>query len=198
MNSDIAKEWPWRFNLLDIPTSAALAGITAGLLLTRAQFAMSLRPDIGWSGHDEKSRYLTNAAWTVHLQNHGPGRCRIKKIEYSYALIGKLSSNWKTWDMLVDELAELGILVGRDYHLENNSVGRTIPVTSERTLETELAAFTRECLTRLSSLDMAVEVEDIIGDAYTRTIEILRAAHRTIELKTADVTKTNRFRRKSQ
>jgi hypothetical protein len=198
LNSEFVKRWPWRFTLLDISTCAALAGIVAGLLLTRAQFSMSVRPAVGWSGHEAKSNLLADAAWTVHLTNHGPGRCRISKVEYSYTLTDKLPSDWKTWDMIIGELTEAGILINRDYHLEDNGVGFTIPVTSGRAQETELAAFTRRCLTRLSALDIALEVDDVIGDTYARTINVLHGAQRAIEFKGAHSAKTNLFRRKPQ
>lgn len=48
LDSEVAARWPWRFNLLDVPTSATLVGIVAGLLLTRAQFSKSVSPAIGW------------------------------------------------------------------------------------------------------------------------------------------------------
>ena len=56
-------------------------------------------------------------------------------------------------------------------------------MTLGRTEEAELAAFTKTCLTKLSSLKVALEVEDAIGDTYARTMDCLRGAHRFIEFK---------------
>src|ERR1700733_11680984 len=118
LDPGVAQVWPWRFTLLDTPTSAALAGAIAGLLLTRAQFSRTIQPAIGWSGDEEqRGSYLETPAWVVHLYNNGPGRCRIRSVKHSYTLTGQSPSPWGTWDSMVEQLAENGILRNRDYHL---------------------------------------------------------------------------------
>lgn len=197
LDPGVIKQWPWRFNLLDISTCATLAGIVAGLLLTRAQFARSIRPAIGWRAWEvKKSNYLVDSAWTVYLYNHGPGNCQVNKARYSYALTDRPPSGWKTWDMTVEELADMGMMRNRDYYLEDIGVGFSIPVAAVLLEDSELAAFTSACLAKLSSLDVMLEIEDALGDIYARTIECLRDAHKATEFKNVNIARASRFRKR--
>jgi hypothetical protein len=181
LGSEAASQWPWRFNLLDIPTCATLIGLIAGLLLARAQFSKSMTPAVGWRGGTvKKSDRIPRAAWTVLLYNYGPGNCRVAKIQYSYTLNGQAPSSWETWDVTVEKLAEKKIIRNRDYYLRNIGIGFTIPVDSADQRDSELAAFTMESL----------------GDIYGRTIECLHTAHKQVNFRNENDLKTNRFRRR--
>jgi hypothetical protein len=194
----MAKQWPWRFNLLDISTCSTLAAILAGLLLTRAQFARTVRLAIGWRrDEEEESTHVKNPAWTVRMHNHGPGWCQVTKISYSYALTGHQPSGWKAWDMVLDELDRVDIKLKRDYYLVNIGVGLTIPATNQVSQNIETAAFTESCLRRLSSLDIRLEVESAVGDIYQRTVRCLHTAHKIIDFKKSSAIKNNRLRKHS-
>lgn len=143
----------------------------------------------------KKSTHIANAAWTVFLYNYGPGNCHVKKIEYSYALTGQPASGWKSWDSVVKELADAGIMRSRDYHLRGIGAGSVIPVDSVSREGAELAAFSKECLAKISSMDVALEVEDVLGDIYGRTIECFRAAHKITEFRYGNSAKTVKFRK---
>jgi hypothetical protein len=197
LNAEVVRQWPWRFGLLDITSCATLIGLIAGLLLTRAQFSKSMTPAVGWRGSmANKSARIPRAAWTVFLYNYGTGNCRVIKIQYSYTLSGRAPSSWETWDVIVKKLAEEKMIRNRDYYLRNIGIGFTIPIDSTDRRDSELAAFTIESLARLSSLDVALEVEDMLGDTYGRTIECLHTAHENIKFRYANDLKTNRFRRR--
>jgi hypothetical protein len=199
LGSGLDKQWPWRFNLLDVSTCATLVGIIAGLLLTRAQFSKTMRPAVGWWGLErKKSSHIEDSVWTVFLYNYGPGNCRIKKIEYSYTLVGQSSSGWKPWETVVDDLAAIGIYRSRDYHLVSYSAGFTIPADSARREEEELAAFSKECINKLSSMDISLEVEDALGDTYERIIQCLHNAHKITELRHQNSSGAGRFHRRLQ
>ena len=199
LNPGIASQWPWRFNLLDIATCTTLVGVITGLLLTRAQFSKSMTPAIGWRGSmANKSVRIPRAAWTVFLYNYGPGNCRVAKIQYSYTLTGQTSSDWKSWDALVGELAKEKMKRNRDYYLRNIGIGFTIPVGSTSEHDSEIAAFTTESLTRIASLNIAFEVEDALGDVYGRTIECLYTAHENIKFRFENDLKSKLFRQRQR
>jgi hypothetical protein len=196
LDSEVIRQWPWRLNLLDVPTSATLVGIIAGLLLARAQFSKSMSPAIGWWGYEvKKSTHIPDAAWSVYLHNYGPGNCRVTKVQYSYSLTDHPDSGWKTWDEVLEELASVGIRRSRDYHLRGIGVGAIFPVDSSSRDETELAAFTKDCLTKLSTMDVALEVEDALGDIYGRTIRCLHTAHKITGFRYVNAMKKTHLRR---
>ena len=124
----------------------------------------------------------------MFLHNYGPGNCRVKKVEYSYALANQDTSKWKSWDEVIDELTDAGIARSRDYHLRNIGADATIPADTTTQPDSELAAFTADCLTKLSSMNVAIEVEDALGDTYGRIIECLRTAHKITEFRQAATT----------
>jgi hypothetical protein len=99
---------------------------------------------------------------------------------------------------VVEKLADAGMVRNRDYYLRNIGVGFTIPVNSANRLESELAAFTVESVAKLSSMDIALEVEDVLGDVYGRIIECLHTAHYSVKFKYGSSVKTGRFRKRRQ
>jgi hypothetical protein len=166
-------EWPWTIALLGVAPAATLAGVFAGLLIAREQFARSMRPSLSWSCQFRRSDNLEDSAWIVHLLNFGPGPANIESIKYSLTITtdsGDIQKNDVSRREAVKLLKEVGLQEGRDYNLELITPGASLPVVKQRAEGVDFATFKAGALDSVRRLNFRVCVVDIMGDHHEKSL----------------------------
>lgn len=167
--------WPWRFALLDLSATAALAGIVATLILARLQLSRSMHPVINWSSYDEPSRYVRNSRWTVHLRNGGPGRALVHSTAYRIRVSRPDTppgppSEWLSWTEAIATIEATGVRFRDDFFLLTLGNGASLPPSGSADAGIEVFALNRRASTRLHEVTMRLQVIDVIGDRHERVI----------------------------
>ena len=76
-------EWPFRFTILNVSTTATVLALISGLFIGRQQWAHTLRPHIGKAIDDEDGKFrLASQIWRFWLYNAGPGGAVIDGTSY--------------------------------------------------------------------------------------------------------------------
>lgn len=181
----LQQNWPWRFSLLGVSSAAALTGVFGSLILARGQFARSVRPSLGWSGntHGAGAMMGSKAAWTVYLNNGGPGSCVVEEVRYRLAFradgdrnTDQLADEWVCLRSVVETLQYKGLKKDKDFALSEKGVGATLPPSKSYQDSPELAAFSTQALRVIMSFDVRLRVNDIVGDTHERVLRCLHAA----------------------
>jgi len=164
--------WPWRFTVLDETTCAAVVAVLAGILATRTQISQTMKPVLGWSSTLVPSLYIPDSRRTVHLHNGGGGRAVVRSVTYQLAASKQPNpeQRWLTWSEAVDFLLSAGLEPWRDVMLLALGTGSALPMTSKPVEGFELAAFSEDALEALAQCDIRIQVVDVLGDTYERTI----------------------------
>ncbi len=183
--------WPWRLSILGVATAATMAGVLAGLILTRQQFARSVSPALGWVGRETQSSTLlkSRACWSVVLFNGGAGHCVLLGTSYQVHPKSSISSegsgldtpSWVDFDGAKERLEALHLGWGVNVALE--LLGPGAPFASVQSVGDgqEVAAFDREAVNVLEDVLMKVQVTDASGDDWERTISCLKGVDEWIE-----------------
>ncbi len=176
--------WPWRLSILGVATAATMAGVLAGLILTRQQFARSVRPALGWVGRETQSSLLLKgpACWSVVLFNGGAGHCVLLGIRYqvhpkssiSSEASGPATESWVDFDGAKQRLEALDLCWEVNVALELLGPGAPLPSVQSVGDGDEVAAFDREAVKVLEDVLMKVQVSDASGDDWERTISCLK------------------------
>ncbi|WP_141983294.1 hypothetical protein [Saccharothrix saharensis] len=176
---------PWRITLLGVPAAAALTGLVGSLVLARGQFARSVRPSLGWSGNTlgEGAMMGSKAAWTVFVNNGGPGSCVVEQIHYRLILHSDDDRNslasherWVTFQEVFDALNSAGLKPDDDFALSAVGPGAPLAPTNSTKEVREFAAFSKKALAVIWSFDARIRANDIVGDTHERIIRCLHAA----------------------
>jgi hypothetical protein len=167
--------WPWRVNALDVATCATLAGILAGLLVTRSQLSRTMRPAVSWRTTDAQSGQINRAARTVHVYNAGGGRAVIDQVKYRISARNpndsSSGSDWARWEDAIRQIELLGLKHRKDFYILHLGAGASVPGSDS--VGIELAAFTKKAYSRLSRVDVLIQFDDIVGDTYEIVIACL-------------------------
>lgn len=153
-------EWPLRFSLIDLQTTAAIGAALAGLMLTRAQFARANQPRFGysWTPHD-----ANNDRWELHLSNAGPGYAGVTRVEYRLG-----AGPWLPYQTFREELAARGV---RPADADFSWLGRAPLPPQPRLAEGyHLGSFTVHGLVQIDPFDIRIHAEDGLGDRHQLTI----------------------------
>ncbi|KOU47750.1 hypothetical protein [Streptomyces sp. WM6378] len=88
--------WPWRLALLDQQSLGHMLALTGGVAFARAQYARSVRPQIGWSGMPMPNTYGMSGdeVWEVTVHNGGTRSATIECAEYAIEWKGQPTGGW--------------------------------------------------------------------------------------------------------
>jgi hypothetical protein len=179
--------WPWRLTLLGVAPAASMAGVLTGLMLTRQQFARSVRPSLGWVGHGTDSSDLLKGieCWSVVLVNGGSGHCVVQSIDYGVCPTGSSArvDEWVGFDKAKQKLEELSLQWEGNVALEILGPGAPLTAAQDVRDGPEIAAFDRQAVERLRDVLVRVRVADVLGDQYERVISCLRGVDEWLERK---------------
>ncbi|MBB2943409.1 hypothetical protein FB565_003122 [Actinoplanes lutulentus] len=159
-----------KVSLFDLPTSASLLGVTAGLILARQQWARSIRPSIG-TEIDLLSVADDVQAWNICFLNAGPGTGVIEEVAYSIEAnkYDDTDRNWITFNQAFTALTGLGLVPDRDFHLKWIGAGGypLVPKTGRRDKHV-VAWFTTESLRKFEDFEFRLRIRDMAGDLHER------------------------------
>jgi len=176
------RDWPWRINLLNLSTSATVAGILISIIVARAQFSRSISPALGLSSMvTEKSRVIKRSQLTVYLHNSGSGRAILRDVKYRYTMAapahGQASiddpNRWLSWNETVHAIEKFGLGHYVDFFLLHLTSGAVIRPTIADSKGREFAAFNAKATAKLLRLEALLQVEDILGDVHQRIIRFV-------------------------
>lgn len=169
-------EWPWKFTILGVSTSATLAGVFASLILAREQFARTMRPNLSWVTENAKSEGLEGEAWSVYLLNVGPGLAHVESVKYSVELKNnsyKFSLTNCTLNEIKYGFDKMGLKDGVDYNFRLFSAGAPLPVIKNTSEAVEFASFTMKALDVIRKLDFEVTIIDTLGDSHAKALPFM-------------------------
>ncbi|WP_449065790.1 hypothetical protein [Planomonospora algeriensis] len=176
LDPPLKKEWPWRLIILDLPTTATLAGIFAAAMIARAQLAKTMNMSISWSAGKVPSKNVRGSIRTVFVKNGGAGRGVVHEVRYQIlttggqlANSGRPSESWLLWAEAVEAIEKLGIKYNKDFKLM--AIGSGAALVPAGTSEGyEVFAINRKGASKVTQISMRIRVVDIIGDTYERVI----------------------------
>jgi len=160
--------WPWKLQLLDIQSATTAATITGGLILARAQYAVSVRPAISWSGRWEGK---TGDRWIIRLSNGSPATSYFKYLQYRVMPESKsfgANEGWVPRDEAEQQLEDLGLHQGRDFTL--NLFGPKVPMSGTIDDSSQIAWFSEKAVAALENVEIKVRAEDQAGDVHQRIV----------------------------
>lgn len=170
-----ASEWPFRFSILDVSTTATILAVFVGLFMGRLQWAHTLRPHIGSAIDDEDAQFrIESEKWRLWLYNAGPGGAVIDEVTYYVRFVDQLEDDAeKTWLSLSatnEQLRSRNLVDGIDYFMRWSAGGTPFPVLRSYTEGMPIAWFGVKTLAQLRILDIRVRYSDLLGDSYERVI----------------------------
>ncbi len=160
--------WPWKLQLLDIQSATTAATITGGLILARAQYAVSVRPAISWGGNWEGK---ADDNWTIRLSNGSPATSYFKYLQYRVIPEGKsfgANEGWVPRDEAEQQLEDLGLRQGEDFAL--NLFGPKVPMSGTIDDNIRIAWFSERAIAALESVEIKVRAVDQAGDVHQRIV----------------------------
>jgi hypothetical protein len=171
-------EWPLRFNVLDVSTTATVLAVFVALFMGRLQWARTLSPHIGSAIDDKGAAFrLDSDKWRLWVYNAGPGAASINEIRYHPVLLGQRdepsASDWLTLTATNDRLRSLGLIEGADYFIRWLAAGSPLPVLKHYTEGRPVAWFTVKALSQLSVFDIRIRYSDLLGDSYENVIPVM-------------------------
>ena len=187
VDPQMRSQYPWRLHILETSTAASLAGAFAALLLTREQFARSVRPALGWSGLNNVNTDLITepTAWVNYVSNVGPGRCVVVEAKYRFAIFPQVDdgsapperqNQWMPWREIIRDLGHVGLAIDKNYTLMTYGSGTVVPQSQSPGQDRPFAAFDAKALATLKVLDVRLIVVDLAGDTYVRILRLLHIA----------------------
>jgi len=166
--------WPWTISLLGVGPAAQMALAVATLMLARAQYASSVRPNLTFSTQPITSKLLKKGAWVLHLMNSGPGIAYLESIRFTVTTTtGAHFLTNVTSTELTAFLKEQGLAHGSDFYVELLGPGVPLPVVKQANEGIEVAAFTPEALRVIQRFDIEVVVSDTLGDEHAKSLPFM-------------------------
>jgi hypothetical protein len=113
--------WPWRLKLLDLESGTTLLTVLVVVILTRTQYAETIRPAIGWTeqpatsgiGHILASRHTKDAksCVIVNVFNGGGGSAVLVSVDYRVAIATQADvSEWLSHPLLYSTMDSYGLV----------------------------------------------------------------------------------------
>jgi hypothetical protein len=178
VNVRTATEWPLRFTILGISTTATVLAIFAGLFMGRLQWAHTLRPHIGSSIDDEGAGFRVDSKkWRFWVYNAGPGGSVINDVKYYVQFADQLKdggvSDWVSLPVVNDQFRSRNLVDGTDYFMRWHAGGVPFPALRSYAEGMPMAWFTVKALAQLRILDIRIRYSDVLGDSYEKVIPVM-------------------------
>ncbi|MFB8183473.1 hypothetical protein ACFC8N_47510 [Streptomyces sp. NPDC055966] len=174
-----AASWPWKLQLLDVPTATTATFGTVGAAIARAQFARSVQPVLSYGGLVVANLAPNGVlAWKCSITNAASSVAVVTDVRYWVELTpsasGPAPQGWLTHDETVALLTSLRQVAQKDFSLVFVDAGAAyVPQ-----VRYEVAWFTSKTMGVVADLFMRVRVSDRAGDLHERTLSLLKGAIR--------------------
>ncbi|GAA3221879.1 hypothetical protein GCM10020216_033650 [Nonomuraea helvata] len=157
-----------------------MASILAALMIARVQLSKSMAAAITWTAYDDPSRYVRNSRWTVHIKNGGPGRAIVSGVVYRVQIVGAVPAgeHWVSWWDAVAAIQRTGLRFRDDFFILALGEGAAIPPSGPSDTGLEIFSLNSRAASKVAEVLMRVQVDDVIGDKYERTITCWHAPSR--------------------
>lgn len=169
----------WQFQLLDVKAAVTLLIGVLTILYARSQFEHGLRPLLDYrvrrtaeSIYNLGSSSHANSFVSVRLANLGGGVAIARRALYSLKMKDAAELPGLSFSQLSAQLKKEGLIQQEDYDITYISKGWIIGSKEERTiLELDISDQDKKnLLRRIEKLDIQLEVEGSLGDAYAKEI----------------------------
>ncbi|MCX5335277.1 hypothetical protein [Streptomyces sp. NBC_00140] len=172
ITGDLARQWPWRLRLMDMNPLGALLAVALAAVFGRAQYARTVRPALGWSsswavgdlGPDEPG-------WHVEVVNGGSQHAVVERVDYCFVPRGEEPTEWTDHAGVLEELADRGLVQGKDYYLRLTGAGFPLGNGGMRA-----GAYGRRFVGEIDQLRLRLRVTDAVGDSHERVMDLMRGA----------------------
>jgi hypothetical protein len=169
------EHWPWRLQLLDLGSGATVATVIAALVLTRMQYAQTVRPAIGFhqvltKGKTEELSVgvIDEATWKVEVYNGSSGILTVESLSYRVAstdVVDGAEIPWLDHGGAGQVMRAAGLVEWEDFRL--HKVGSGVPMfINDGSKDLILLTIKTSAMLRLAVLDMRFVVKDALGDLH--------------------------------
>lgn len=165
-------EWPWRFTLVDMSTTANLLALTTGLYLARLQWARAQQPSLNFHIDDEGAIFDPNSdVWRMWISNSGPGSARVAVSEYRIAFLDSAGgdSEWTDIHGANQAMQGQGLVDGVDYFIRWTGTP-ALPAVTVFTDGIRVARFSIKALAVMTRFDLRIDMVDSVGDTHRRVM----------------------------
>ncbi|MBK6278272.1 MAG: hypothetical protein IPG64_06070 [Haliea sp.] len=163
---------------------------TVGLAIALQQWAASVRPYLSHTAAPRQNEhgsalYVATPpssphplSWKVALRNVGGGPAIFRKVHFELCLPAtaaeakRAAASYDSADALAEALGAAGLSFGTDFYLYNVSPGGALAPLAETALF-ELAICKSHAI---STLDIHLEFEGLLGDRFTKTVNCIPRA----------------------
>ncbi|MGW2525354.1 hypothetical protein ACWC09_52245 [Streptomyces sp. NPDC001617] len=186
----LTRSWPWRLQLLDIGSAVTAVLGTGGASLARAQYAQTVRPSLGSSGHVYDRAPRGGLVWTFQLVNGSQDVAVIRSVAYwltfTQTVLDAGAANperWLTQEEMVAAIAARRLVKGADFDFTH--VGRGAVTSASR--RTGLGWFSEKAMREVEDLYVQVTVLDRAGDTHERVLPLMKNVDRDLRHPTLPV-----------
>ncbi|MFG3640339.1 hypothetical protein ACGF3C_08740 [Micromonospora sp. NPDC047762] len=171
----MTSHWPWKLRVLDLQSAATIVTVFFLYLVTRAQYAQTVRPAIGWGinlAESEEAAFPFSHEDNVlrlSIFNAAANLAIVRSVEYRIAFSGSENPSWIGYDKLRSSLSTVGLLSHIDYFLY--FVGEGYPLgtgTAER--PSTGGTIKVDALLKFRVFDLKIQVIDAVGDVHERIL----------------------------
>ncbi|MFC4041215.1 hypothetical protein ACFO1B_22495 [Dactylosporangium siamense] len=189
--------------VLDTGSTITLLVAVGGATLARGQYAMTVRPYLGWRfTRDDKGRGRVTspegAPRAIHLYVHngGSGVAFVENVRYRLELAGGPTpddragpSPWLTLDQTRQQLRQIGLIEERDFYLM--IIGPApMPPTANPFDGVHVLSLTSRAVHSISNLDIRFRATDLVGDVHEWTLTDYVAPQHRAEIRAYHATPT--------
>lgn len=181
--SETLKHWPWRLKLFDLGSGATLLTVLMVVVLTRTQYAETIRPAVGWTqrlvrggvDYTLASRHVNKAKEfvIVNVFNGGGGSAVVVSVDYRIAFMAQAAvSEWLTHSLLYSGMDSYGLTRGKDYYFDYLRAG--LPLLPGESLFDKglvIVLVNRNVMRELRVLDVRLRFRDQVGDIHERVLD---------------------------
>ncbi|MFD8599316.1 hypothetical protein ACFV1L_30370 [Kitasatospora sp. NPDC059646] len=169
-----AGHWPWKLQLLDIPTATAATLGTVGAAIARAQYARSVQPVLSSGGLVAEGLAPNGArVWKCTVGNAGAAAVVVVEASYWVELVPSAAPTPRRW-LTHDEVVALLVSSGLSEHVDF-SLTLVTPGAAYRAESTyQVAWFTARAMAVLADLFFRIRVSDRAGDVHERTLPLMK------------------------
>ncbi|GAA1235533.1 hypothetical protein GCM10009665_27130 [Kitasatospora nipponensis] len=173
-----AGHWPWKLQLLDIPTATTATLGTVGAAIARAQYARSVQPVLSSGGLVAEGLAPNGAlVWKCTIGNAGAAAVVVVEASYWVELTPSAGAaapaprrRWLTHDEVVALLVSLGLSEHDDFSVTLVTPGAAYGAESTH----QVAWFTESAMGVLADLFFRIRVSDRAGDVHERTLPLMK------------------------
>ena len=163
-----------QFSVADSSTTFSLLAAGLGLLLTRAQWARSVRPTIGLGvDPDENRSRTTTSRWNLRLINAGPGTPTVEGFDYYVSFDSDeppSAADFFDFFELGEKLRLYGWESDVDYWIKWVSPGAALPTSNDYRTAEPIGWFGVHQANEMQRFDMRIRVLDLAGDSHERVL----------------------------